>query len=237
MKNKTSFLSALRAALPHTLPVLAGFGVLGATYGILMSVSGFPFWATTLISLTVFAGSMQFVAVNLLLGAFAPLEAFLLTLMINARHIFYGISMLDRYKGTGLKKLYLIFGMCDETFSINCTAAVPEGIDKGKFYLATTLLNQSYWVIASAIGGIFGSLISFETRGIEFVMTAMFFVILIEQLKSKKMAVCAAVGIICSAACLLFFGAGVFILPSMAAILLLLTLLRPILEKEGTHND
>ena len=237
MKQKNSFLSALRAAFPHTLPVLAGFSVLGATYGILMSVSGFSFLTTTLISLTVFAGSMQFVAVNLLLGAFSPLSAFLMTLMINARHIFYGISMLDRYKGKGIKKLYLIFGMCDETFSINCTAAVPEGIDEGKFFLATTLLNQFYWVIASAIGGIFGELISFNTNGIEFVMTAMFFVILIEQLKTKKSAVCGAVGLLSSAACLAVFGAKTFILPSMALILITLTVLRPILKKEGKTDD
>ncbi len=229
--------SALRAAFPHTLPVLAGFAVLGATYGILMSASGFPFWVTTLISLTVFAGSMQFVAVNLLLGAFLPLEAFLLTLMINARHIFYGISMLDRYKGMGLKKPYLIFGLCDETFSINCTARVPEGVDKGRFFLSTTLLNQSYWVIASAIGGIFGELISFNTNGIEFVMTAMFFVILVEQLKVRCARLSGLAGLAASAVCLAVFGADVFILPSMAAILIILTVLRPILEKGGRIND
>jgi 4-azaleucine resistance transporter AzlC len=233
MNKNSSFFSALRAAFPHTLPVLAGFGVLGATYGILMSVSGFPFWVTSLISLTVFAGSMQFVAVNLLLGAFAPLEAFLLTLMINARHIFYGISMLDRYKGVGIRKLYLIFGMCDETFSINCTAKVPDGIDEGKFFLSTTLLNQSYWVIASTVGGIFGSVISFETRGIEFVMTAMFFVILVDQLREKKARPSGIIGLLSGAVCLAFFGADVFILPTMAAILLLLTLLRPLIDKEA----
>ncbi|MBR3593356.1 MAG: AzlC family ABC transporter permease [Clostridia bacterium] len=233
MNKNSSFSSALRAAFPHTLPVLAGFGVLGATYGILMSVSGFPFWVTSLISLTVFAGSMQFVAVNLLLGAFAPLEAFLLTLMINARHIFYGISMLDRYKGKGIKKLYLIFGMCDETFSINCTAKVPEDVDEGKFFLATTLLNQSYWVIASTVGGIFGSIISFETRGIEFVMTAMFFVILVDQLREKKARISGIIGLFSGAVCLAVFGADVFILPTMAAILLFLTLLRPLIDKEA----
>ena len=233
MNKNSSFSSALRAAFPHTLPVLAGFGVLGATYGILMSVSGFPFWVTSLISLTVFAGSMQFVAVNLLLGAFAPLEAFLLTLMINARHIFYGISMIDRYKATGIKKLYLIFGMCDETFSINCTAKVPEDVDEGKFFLATTLLNQSYWVIASTVGGIFGSIISFETRGIEFVMTAMFFVILVDRLREKKARISGIIGLLSGAVCLAVFGADVFILPTMAAILLFLTLLRPLIDKEA----
>lgn len=237
MKNTGSYSRALRAAFPHTLPVLAGFGVLGVTYGILMSASGFPFWVTTLISLTVFAGSMQFVAVNLLLGAFAPLEAFLLTLMINARHVFYGISMLDRYKGTGKKKPYLIFGMCDETFSINCTAKIPDGIDRGRFMLSVTLLDQFYWVAASTVGAVFGSVIRFDTQGIEFVMTAMFFVILVEQLKERSARLSGIVGLAVSAICLALFGADVFILPSMAAILISLTLLRPFLEKEGKSRE
>ncbi len=237
MKEKSSYGAAFRAAFPHTLPVLAGFAVLGITYGILMSSEGFPFWITSLISLTVFAGSMQFVAVNLLIGSFAPLSAFLLTLMINARHIFYGISMLDRYKNTGKKKPYLIFGMCDETFSINCTAKVPQGVEEHKFILAVTVLDQSYWVIASTVGALFGSLIRFNTQGIDFVMTAMFFVILVEQLKDKASRISGCLGLLASAACLFIFGSGVFILPSMAAILILLSLLRPLLEREVPRLD
>ncbi len=124
---------AFLCAFPHTLPIFAGFWFLGLTYGIYMNVSGFPFWYPALMSLTIFAGSVEFVTVNMLLGAFDPLQALALTLMINARHLFYGISMLDRYKGTGWKKIYLIFGMCDESFSINYTARIPEDIDRGWF--------------------------------------------------------------------------------------------------------
>ena len=172
---------ALRAAFPHTLPIFAGFWFLGLTYGIYMNACGFSFWYPMLMSLTIFAGSMEFVAVNLLMGAFDPLQAFAMTLMINARHLFYGLSMLDKYKGTGLKKPYLIFGMCDESFSINYTAKIPAGVDKGWFMFFVTLLNHIYWFSGSTLGGIFGSLLQFNTEGLEFVMTAMFVLIFLNK--------------------------------------------------------
>ena len=222
MKNK-KHLKALAAAFPHTLPVLAGFSFLGVTYGILMSVSGFAFWQSTLISLTVFAGSMQFVAVNLLLGAFDPRAAFFMTLMINARHSFYGISMLDNFKGMGKKRFYLIFGMCDETFSINCTATPPKDVDRGAFMLAVTALDHFYWVAATALGGLFGSVIRFNTEGLDFAMTALFVVILTEQLREKSTRWLALLGLALSAVALLVFGADRFVIPAMAAILLSLT--------------
>ena len=144
---------AFQAAFPYTIPIFAGFWFLGMTYGIYMNVSGFSFWYPMLMSLTIFAGSIECVTVNLLLGAFNPLQALALALMINARHLFYGISMLDKYKGTGWKKLYLIFGMCDESFSINYTAASPPDVDRGWFMFWVTLLNHFYWFSGSALGG------------------------------------------------------------------------------------
>ena len=120
MKNKIIIIKkAFKSALPHTIPIFAGFLFLGMTYGIYMNVSGFSFWYPMLMSLTIFAGSVEFVTVNMLLGAFNPLQAFAMTLMINARHLFYGISMLDKYRGLGWRSIYLIFGMCDESFSFN----------------------------------------------------------------------------------------------------------------------
>ena len=177
---------AFKAAFPFTIPIFAGFWFLGMTYGIYMNVSGFPFWYPMIMSITIFAGSMEFVAVNLLLGAFNPLQAFLLTLMVNARHLFYGISMLDKYRGTGAKKPYLIFGMCDESFSINYTADIPKGVDKGWFMFFVTLLNQCYWFFGTSLGAIFGSFIHFNTEGLDFVMTAMFVVIFLEQWLKEK---------------------------------------------------
>lgn len=226
-------LRAFKAAFPHTIPILAGFLFLGMTYGIYMNVSGFSFIYPMLMSLTIFAGSVEFVAVNILLGAFDPLQAFAVTLMLNARHLFYGISMLDKFRGTGLKKLYLIFGMCDESFSINYTAEVPESVDRGWFMFFVTLLNQIYWVTGATLGGLFGSLITFSTEGLDFVMTAMFVVIFLEQWLKEKKHTASILGLGISAVCLVAFGADDFMIPSMAALLIALTLLRRPLEKGG----
>lgn len=225
---------AFRCAFPHTIPIFAGFWFLGLTYGIYMNVSGFSFWYPCLMSLTIFAGSAEFVAVGLLLGTFDPLQALALTLMINARHLFYGISMLDRFKGTGWKKPYLIFGMCDESFSINYTADIPADVDRGWFMFFVTLLDHLYWFSGATLGGIFGSLIHFDTEGLDFVMTAMFVVIFMEQWLKEERHVSSLIGIGLSLACLLFFGADDFIIPAMLAILALLTFLRRPIEKGET---
>lgn len=225
------YISALSAAFPHTIPIFAGFWFLGLTYGIYMNVSGFSFWYPMLMSLTIFAGSMEFVTVNMLMGAFHPLQAFAMTLMINARHLFYGISMLDKYKGTGWKKIYLIFGMCDESFSINYTADIPEGVDRGWFMFFVTLLNHFYWVFGATLGGIFGSFIHFDTKGLDFVMTAMFVVIFMEQWMKERRHTSAILGLGLSLLCLLVFGADHFMVPAMLAILGTLTLLRSPIEE------
>lgn len=230
--NLEKIKKAFAAAFPHTIPIFAGFWFLGLTYGIYMNVSGFSFWYPMLMSITIFAGSMEFVAVNLLLGAFNPLQALVMTLMINARHLFYGISMLDKYKGTGWKKFYLIFGMCDETFSINYTAEIPEGTDRGWFMFAVTFLNQCYWFLGATLGGIFGSFIHFNTEGIDFVMTAMFVVIFMEQWLKDEKHTSAILGLGLSLLCLAAFGADNFIIPSMLGILGTLTLLRGRLEEK-----
>ena len=235
MTKSTNIKKAFKAAFPYTIPIFAGFWFLGLTYGIYMNVSGFSFLYPMLMSITIFAGSMEFITANMLLGSFNPVQAFLMTLMINARHLFYGISMLDRFRGTGLKKLYLIFGMCDETFSINYTAEIPSDVDRGWFMFFVTLLNHFYWFSGSALGGIFGSFIHFDTAGLDFVMTAMFVVIFMEQWLKDKQHISALLGLGISILCLLIFGADNFIIPSMAAMLLMLTGMRkPIERREET---
>lgn len=224
---------AFKCAFPHTIPILAGFLFLGITYGIYMNVSGFSFWYPMLMSLTIFAGSVEFVTVNLLLGAFNPVQALAVTLMLNARHLFYGISMLDKYRETGIKKIYLIFGMCDESFSINYTAEIPEDVDRGWFMFFVTLLNHFYWFAGATLGGIFGSLIHFNTKGLDFVMTAMFVVIFMEQWMKEKQHASAVIGLLISLLCLVAFGADNFMIPAMLAILVLLTLLQRQLGKGG----
>lgn len=230
-EKKGKLKKAVKAAFPKTIPIFAGFWFLGLTYGILMNVSGFSFIYPMLMSMSIFAGSMEFVTVSLLLAAFQPLQAFLMALMINARHLFYGISMLDKYRGTGAKKLYLIFGLCDESFSINYTAEIPEGVDKGWFMFFVTLLNQIYWVSGSTLGGVLGSFVKFDTGGIEFVMTAMFVVIFFDQFLKEKNHVSAIAGAVISVVCLLIFKADGFIIPSMIGIVTVLTALRRPLER------
>ena len=200
--NRTQIIYALRTAFPYTIPIFAGFWFLGLTYGIYMNVSGFSFWYPMIMSAVIFGGSLEFVTVNLLLGAFNPLQALTLALMIQARHLFYGISMLDKYKQTGWKKYYLIFGMCDESFSINYTAKIPDDVDKGWFMFWVTLLNQLYWVSGSTLGGLLGSLLTFNTQGLEFVMTAMFVVIFLEQWLKEKKHWTALIGLAASILCL-----------------------------------
>ena len=231
--NKHKLRTAFLAAFPSTLPIFAGFLFLGTAYGIFMNVSGFGPGYAIAMALLIFAGSMEFVAVTLLLGPFNPLYALFLTLMVNARHLFYGISMLDKYKGTGLKKPYLIFGMCDETFSLHYSANIPQGIDKGWYMFFVTLLNHGYWVLGAAIGGIFGSLIRLNMEGIEFVMTALFVVIFIEQWRKETTHHSALLGLGISAGSLVVFSGDSFIIPAMAGILIVLTCIRKPLEKKA----
>lgn len=235
MENRLTIVKkAFIAAFPHTIPIFAGFWFLGMAYGIYMNVSGFSFLYTLIMSMFIFAGSMEFVTVSLLLGAFNPLQALLLTLMINARHLFYGISMLDKYRKTGWKKSYLIFGMCDESFSINYTARIPQGIDRSWFMFFVTFLNHIYWVSGALLGCLFGSFIHFNTQGLEFVMTAMFVVIFMEQWLNENSHLSSLIGLGISVGCLIVFGAENFIIPSMLMILGVLTLLRaPLRRREA----
>ena len=222
-------LRAFRAALPHTIPILAGYLFLGMTYGVYMVQSGFPFWVPMLTSLLVYGGSLEFVIVNLLLGAFHPLQAFLMALLIQARHLFYGVSMLDKYRDTGRKKPYLIFALSDETFSVTCSADVPEGVNRGWFYFFVTWLDQLYWFSGATLGALGGMLIRFNTQGLDFAMTALFVVIFINQWRKDRQHISALAGLGLSVLSLWIFGAENFLLPAMAAILAALALLqRPI---------
>ena len=233
-QNKLHILKrAAYVALPHSLPILAGYGFLGLTYGICMSVNGFSPWWTFLMCIFVFGGSTQIVGVSLLTSAFDPVNSFIITFVLCARHLFYGISMLEKYKNLGIKKLYMIFGMVDETFSINYSAQPPEDVDKGWFMFFVTLFDHIYWIIGSTVGAIFGTLINFSTEGIDFVMTSMFVVIFINQWQKDKNHLSAIYGISISLICLVLFGPDNFIIPSMIGIFLALTVSRKYLEKKA----
>lgn len=222
-----------KTALTKTLPVMAGYVVLGIGFGIICVKNGFGIWWVLAMSGLVYAGSMQFVAVSLLTSGASLFTAALTTLMVNARHLFYGVSMVERYKGTGAIKPYLIFSLTDETYSLVCTGETPNGLSPKSYYLAVSFLNHLYWVTGSLIGALFGSIITFNTAGIDFAMTALFITVVVEQWKSTKNHLPAIIGMGASVICLVIFGADNFLIPAMAIILLSLTLGKRLFEKEG----
>ncbi|WP_312612782.1 AzlC family ABC transporter permease [Oscillibacter sp.] len=213
---------ALRAAFPHTIPVLTGFLFLGIAYGVLMNTKGYgPLWST-LMSAVAFCGSMQFVAISLLTTVFDPLQALLLSFMVNARHLFYGIVMLEKYRGLGKVRIPLIYVLCDETFSLVSTVEPPEGVDKKYFYLSISLLDYLYWVGGTALGGLLGDFIPFDTAGLDFALTALFVVLFMEQWKKRENRAAGLIGIVATAACLLAFGPDNLVIPAMLAIVAIL---------------
>ncbi len=226
--------AALRAALPHTIPVFTGFIFLGAAYGILMDSNDFSLLWILFTSTFIYAGSMQFVAVALLAEGFHPLNGLIVTLMVNARHLFYGVSMLEKYRCLGRIKPYLIFSLTDETFSLACSAEPPEGVDRKWFLFFLSALNQIYWICGSLLGGILGSMIEINPKGIEFVLTALFVVIFLNQWKTAKTHLPAIIGVTGAVLCRLIFGASNFILPTMLFIIIsLIVLKRPLEGRES----
>lgn len=222
---------ALVCAFPKTVPIMMGFLFLGMSYGLYMKVSGFSFIYPLCMSLIIFGGSLEFVTVTVLLGSFAPLQTFFMALLIQIRHLFYGIALLEKYGNMGKKKFYLIFGLCDESFSVNYSLEIPEGTDRGWCYFFVTLLNHLYWVTGATLGGILGGFVKFNTEGLEFVMTAMFVVIFLEQWRKEKRHYSSYIGLFVSVVCLLLFGAKAFLIPTMICILCFLTFFRKPIEK------
>ncbi len=215
---------AVRAAFPHTLPVLMGFCCLGLTYGVLMASKGYGALWSLLMSALAFGGSMQYVAISLLTAAFDPIQAFLMSLMVNARHLFYGLSMLPRYRGMGRARNALVFLLCDETFSINCAAEPPAGVPAKDFYLAVSLLDYLYWVAASFVGGLIGGMLHADLTGLDFVLTALIFVLFLDKWDRREDRPSALIGLGAAAACLAAFGQSSFIIPAMGVILAALLL-------------
>lgn len=222
LEKKQRARSALRDAFPVTVPVMTGYLCLGMAFGVLMKTNGYgPFWAG-LLSLMCFAGSMQFVTITLLTAAFDPLQAFLLSVMVNARHIFYGLAVLDKYKGLGKVRGFLIFALTDESFSLVTTVEPPEGVERKDFYFWISFLNYLYWVGGSIVGGLVGSLITFDTTGMDFALTALFVVLFMEQVKKKENRAAGLIGVACTVLALVLFGAENLVIPAMILILIVL---------------
>lgn len=214
--------AALGAAFSATIPVLTGYIPLGMAYGFLMAAAGYgPLWALGM-SVLVFGGSIEYMAVTLLTSAFAPVQAFLVAVMINARHIFYGLSLLDKYHGLGRVRPFLIFGLTDETFSLISTLEPPAGVGRGSFYFWITLLDYIYWLAGSLLGAALGSVLTVNTRGMDFVLTALFVVLFMEQWKKKERRAAGIVGLVCMAVGVVAFGPENPLIPAMALILAVL---------------
>ena len=211
--NKT-----IKHAFLASLPVMAGYVVLGMGFGILLQDKGYGWWWAILMSLTIYAGSMQYVAVDLLSGGASLIAAALMTVMVNIRHLFYGITMLDRYSKTGKEKPYLIFALTDETFSLVCSPNLPEGVEEHGYYFWVSLMDQCYWVFGSFLGGLIGASVEFNSAGIDFAMTALFVVIFVEQWEKAENHLPAMIGVVISVIWLLIFGASSFLIPSMIGI-------------------
>ena len=214
--------AALRAAFPATIPVLTGYLCIGMAYGLLMANAGYGvFWAL-LLSLLCYAGSMEFVAVSLLTAGFDPVQALLMALMINARHAFYGLSMLEKYRGTGWARPFLIFSLTDETFSLVSTLEPPDGVTRRDFYFWISLLDYLYWQVGSVLGALIGGLLPFDTTGLDFDLTALFIVLFLEQWRKRENRPAALIGLGCTAVSLAAVGADRLVIPAMVLILAVL---------------
>lgn len=234
MKNKIG--KAFRYAFPYSLPIMAGYLILGFGFGLLLQSKGYNVIWALIMSVFIYAGSMQYVTIDLLASGAGLLATAIMTFMVNARHLFYGLSMIVKYRDMGKAKPYMIFGLTDECYSVVSHVDVPEDIDKKYFYFIFTLLNQLYWIAGSVAGSLFGALVPINTKGVDFSMTALFVVIVVDNLMKKGNRLTSFIGIGATTICLLIFGAENFLIPSMIAIAALLVVLRPVLDKDRSEN-
>ena len=228
----SGYKKAFRRAFPYTIPVLTGYLFIGIAFGVMFAEKGYSFLWAILMSLLVYAGSGQYLAVNFFVPGISFVQVIFMTLMVNVRHIFYGISLLEKFNNMGKKRLYMIFGLTDETYSLLCTTKVPDDVEEDKFLFAISIMNQSYWVIGSAIGGLAGTLIPFNSEGIDFAMTALFVVIFVEQWMEKENRIPEIIGVAAAFICLQIFGQDSFVLPSMLLIIMILFVGRTKLERQ-----
>lgn len=229
----------LQKAFIDTIPVLTGYIVLGIGFGLVLNAKGYGVIWAFIMSTWIYAGSMQYLAVDLMAGGASLVTTALTTLMVNARHLFYGISMIDRYKDTGKKKPYIIYALTDETYSLVCTENAGEGFeDRSDYYFLVSLLDQTYWVLGSVIGNVLGATVNINTEGVDFALTALFVTVFVEQWLSTKDHRSAVIGVTASVACLLIFGSGNFLIPAMLVITFALTVLKKIdgQKKGGRQN-
>lgn len=223
-----------KTAFLDTIPVMTGYLFLGIGFGIIMQQNGFGLGWAAAMSLFIYAGSMQYVGVGLLTGGSGLVTAALATLLVNARHLFYGISMINAYKGTGKKKPYLIFALTDETYSLVSREQLPQGVERNAYFFLVSLFDQCYWVAGTVLGSLAGSLIPMNFEGIDFALTALFVTIFVEQWLSSKDHFPAIVGVVSAVVCLLLFGPDTFLIPTMVLITAIFVIAH---RKQGGAKD
>jgi len=236
-------MKVFKKALVATVPVMAGYVVLGTGFGILLHSKGYGLIWSIAMSVFIYAGSMQYVAVDFLACTASLITVALTTFMVNARHLFYGISMIDEYKDTGAAKPYLIFALTDETYSLVCNGYDGDQKDKARFYFLASIMNQCYWIIGSIIGSLVGAILPFDPTGIDFSLTALFLTVFVEQWLTGNDHIPAIIGVASAVLCLLIFGSGSFLIPTMIVISVALFVLKLVRERmagrkqEGEKND
>ena len=232
MSSANNLIHEFRTVFKYTLPVLAGYVFLGFAFGLLMRTGGFPVWTPIIMSVIIYSGALEFAAVPILSAAFDPFGAFIIGILLSARHLFYGIPMLKKYSGAGLSKIMLMFGLTDETFSILSSTDVPDGIKLKRFYMWITVLNYSYWITGTVLGAVFGSFVSLSAEGLDFALNALFVVLFTESINNRKGLLSGISGLAVSAAVLALFGKDLFIIISMAAILSILLAGRRVIDRD-----
>lgn len=236
-RTEGGYAKAFRTAFPYTIPVLTGYLFIGMAFGVMIQEKGYNFLWAMLMSLLIYAGSGQYLAVNFFAPGVGLFHVIFLEFMLNIRHVFYGLSLLERFGRMGKKRLYMIFSLTDETYSLFFATKVPSDVEEEKFLFAIALLDQSYWILGSGIGALLGNILPFDTTGIDFAMTALFVVIMVEQWMEEKNRQGVAIGLLCGILCRLLFGEENFILPTMICIMVILIAGRSRLDKETQNRE
>ena len=231
VEQKGTYLRAFRAAFPYTVPVLTGYLFIGMAFGVMIQEKGYNFLWAMLMSLVIYAGSGQYLAVNFFPPGVSLFNVIFMEFMVNIRHIFYGLSLLERFSEMGKKRLYMIFSLTDETYSLFFVTKVPKDVKEEQFLFAIAVLDQSYWIIGSGIGALLGNVLPFSAEGIDFAMTALFVVIMVEQWMEKQNRPSVVIGLVCGLVCRLVFGVDNFILPTMICVMVILLSCKKIFDK------
>lgn len=227
----------LSAAFHTTIPVLMGYLAIGMAFGLMLQSAGYGVLWAFLMSLVIYAGSGQYLGVSLLAAGAPLLQVAFLTLMINFRHLVYGLSMLEKFRGMGRRKLYMIFSLTDETYALLSSAKAPEGVEEHDYYFAIALMDHSYWILGSVLGSVLGAALGFDTTGVDFAMTALFLVIAVGQWKAAGSHLPALLGGAATLVSLLLVGKEDMLLPALGVIVLVLTLMRPRLAETAGKTD